>query len=1059
MTLSLNIGRPVLAGVEKPNPLTEEFRNGRKFGLTTLIDTPTADADIVFLHGLMGNAYQTWVHVDDERKVYWPMEFLPVDFPYARILAYQYDAHMGPKRKVSQDSVPGFATDLVNQLEKLRSDTNTVVDKQSAKIDGVPHYPIRADHRKMTKFSNREDAGYNMIVKEVRASLEVNPESRLELTDNEQAGFSAKRAIETGRTPGSGKSTLLKYLLTHFRCKQSRSNDIILSHFFSGSNVAIQRSLFGLIRSLLFQVLAYAPEELHKAFNDFQRRCKTSGSCGESWFWEEGELRDILQRAILSASQNYGVYIFIDALDECGDTPDIPVRVFRFLEELIKSALGDYTKLHICFSCRHYPLGDLVPGSCVCLDDFNGGDIERHIRHEFEGIFAEPKLTLVVNAFATRASGVFQWVDLVLPRIWRLKVEKIEKIQEMLDRIPQDLLALYLTLLQNVDDDDKEEMRQTLKWILFAKRILTVREMSFALGTQISGLDSCDQSAPIWKKRYDEEDGRELLRRLSGGLVEVVERVGHNTEKIMAVQFIHYSVFDFLRSPQGITILDPLGTARDIVLRTHLQLTSICVSCFRSDALVEWASGPETRQRKLPNSIPLLEYAVEYGFHHAGEADIYEPIFGRFVKMLDLPKTWVVHCYSWANRKMVAKMNPNVDGGDAIDGILHIAAKFNLRSVCLGLFNMAIEVDSKNWQGLSPMHMAVSAGHEEIVRLFLARPDVALESRNRAAQTPVISAAFSGRINILNLLLENGGNIDAKDEWQQTALIWATILEFDKMASFLIKAGADIHVIDKDGRNSLSYAVASDREQLVALFLNHGVDADIPDIHCETPLFHAVQHRSYKSVIRLLEHGVFADPRNDLGWTPLMLTAVAGASPAAIDIARLLVQQIRVDVNAMNRFGSTALNTAITKGCISMIQLLLGAPGIDVNFRDQTQRVDVNARDDMLLLPETPLMYAIRSGRPKMVEILLRHDGVKKNVIPPNSSLIDLAMQRSRIFMEPLKEPEKEVIQVLTACARVRKCTEKAENGEILRDSQGSSQIYEELVEAGWAFRIRKEHC
>ena len=64
---------------------------GQNYGVRVLFDSgSSAYVDIVFVHGLTGDAYNTWRH--KETGVYWPSELLGQDIPDSRILSFGYDA-------------------------------------------------------------------------------------------------------------------------------------------------------------------------------------------------------------------------------------------------------------------------------------------------------------------------------------------------------------------------------------------------------------------------------------------------------------------------------------------------------------------------------------------------------------------------------------------------------------------------------------------------------------------------------------------------------------------------------------------------------------------------------------------------------------------------------------------------------------------------------------------------------------------------------------------------------------------------------------------------------
>lgn len=83
--------------------------------------------DIVFVHGLTGNAYNTWLYSRGKDKVYWPYELLPKVYPDARILTFGYDADITQFwSPASSNRVSNHAENLLGSLSRLRARTDTV---------------------------------------------------------------------------------------------------------------------------------------------------------------------------------------------------------------------------------------------------------------------------------------------------------------------------------------------------------------------------------------------------------------------------------------------------------------------------------------------------------------------------------------------------------------------------------------------------------------------------------------------------------------------------------------------------------------------------------------------------------------------------------------------------------------------------------------------------------------------------------------------------------------------------------------------------------------------
>lgn len=114
-----------------PAPIGE----GQNYGVKVLYDGGTeATVDIVFVHGLTGNAYNTWFH-KDARK-HWPSQLLWQDIPDARILSYGYDADIVNFWNPSSNSqLSNHAEKMIGDLVRKRERTKT----ESRKILFVAH--------------------------------------------------------------------------------------------------------------------------------------------------------------------------------------------------------------------------------------------------------------------------------------------------------------------------------------------------------------------------------------------------------------------------------------------------------------------------------------------------------------------------------------------------------------------------------------------------------------------------------------------------------------------------------------------------------------------------------------------------------------------------------------------------------------------------------------------------------------------------------------------------------------------------------------------------------
>ena len=73
-------------------------------------------------------------------------------------------------------------------------------------------------------------------------------------------------------------------------------------------------------------------------------------------------------------------------------------------------------------------------------------------------------------------------------------------------------------------------------------------------------------------------------------------------------------------------------------------------------------------------------------------------------------------------------------------------------------------------------------------------------------------------IRVVRALLHGGADLDAEDQYGQTALMRASGIGFGKVARILLDAGADVNIVDRSGLSAMSFAsreLSSGQERLL----------------------------------------------------------------------------------------------------------------------------------------------------------------------------------------------------------------------------------------------------
>ncbi len=202
------------------------------------------------------------------------------------------------------------------------------------------------------------------------------------------------------------------------------------------------------------------------------------------------------------------------------------------------------------------------------------------------------------------------------------------------------------------------------------------------------------------------------------------------------------------------------------------------------------------------------------------------------------------------------------------------------------------------------------AGEGDIfaVRLFLKAgmdPNAADEKGN----TALIAAAKAGQREMVNLLLDEGAEIDGRDKkFGGTALVWAAIRGRTETVKLLLERGATSNAKEKmNGMSALHTAAVRGHTDTVKVLLDKGVDVNTRDKAGRTALMWAANRGQTDTVRLLLDRGADIQAKDDTReMTALMTAAFMGRA----DTVELLLER-GADVNARNNYGHTAYKLAV----------------------------------------------------------------------------------------------------------------------------------------------------
>jgi len=150
-------------------------------------------------------------------------------------------------------------------------------------------------------------------------------------------------------------------------------------------------------------------------------------------------------------------------------------------------------------------------------------------------------------------------------------------------------------------------------------------------------------------------------------------------------------------------------------------------------------------------------------------------------------------------------------------------------------------------------------------------------------------------------IIQDGIDINAKDKYGDTALIYAANKSNLDFIDILVNNGADVNIVLKDKSNLLINAIIKDDYKLVSKLLNLGINTDIRHQDIYTPLFLATL-RVNLIVKELINNKVNIDDVS----TETNITALMEAVTKSEKIVDILLKS-NCDVNLTDSNGKTAL--------------------------------------------------------------------------------------------------------------------------------------------------------
>jgi hypothetical protein len=335
---------------------------------------------------------------------------------------------------------------------------------------------------------------------------------------------------------------------------------LITQFFFWNPGSEMQKSLNGLYRSFLYDILHAYPALIRKVLPELWMEVENS-------HWQIQTNLDLpidvaqsaLERIIYntdSCAPKICFCFFIDGLDEYDGSHS---RDHLYLVSLLKNwAQNSQGRLKMVVSSRDYNvfLNGFSAEYRLQLHELTWFDMRRYVRDSLSHLPNSDLKEYLLATIPSKASGIFLWILLVVNEV-RKKVEddvSQDQLLQLLDGLPPGLEALFGHILNALDENSRKTAYQTMSLLRTAKD----NYLTFAL-MEFSFLEDYQRHSELsiredFMSRYamNSDDNKtpdtygKRLRGICGGLVECHPSTARYYGPWGGLNFTHRSIPEML---------------------------------------------------------------------------------------------------------------------------------------------------------------------------------------------------------------------------------------------------------------------------------------------------------------------------------------------------------------------------------------------------------------------------------------------------------------------------------------------------------------------------------
>lgn len=235
---------------------------------------------------------------------------------------------------------------------------------------------------------------------------------------------------------------------------------------------------------------------------------------------------------------------------------------------------------------------------------------------------------------------------------------------------------------------------------------------------------------------------------------------------------------------------------------------------------------------------------------------------------------------------------------------LHLAALHGFASIVSILLDAKVLVNSRSFDGLTALDMAIKNKKKAVIDILLARVEIDVNLRDyRAKLSPLHLAALTDQQKVAQQLIEKGANIDSASWEGRTPLHLAIQYNRTAIVDVLLNSGANYNA-PAGAWSPLQLAIIYRNEQAVfKLLKNRSIDLNFQEARTRFSALHlAAKYDQAEVASELLRRGAQLELTAEQSKTPLHVAAIANS----VKVLELLLQS-GANASAQTADGDTSL--------------------------------------------------------------------------------------------------------------------------------------------------------